>query len=66
MLSTAPESVSPLVFWVMSYARAIVAVDAGTDAGVRGARRLLEAAPEWPQESAFAVFHRELQGRLGA
>ena len=55
------SSVSPLVFWAMRYARAILAVDAGTDAE---ARKLLLGAPSWPQESAFHVFHRDLEARL--
>ena len=55
------SSASPLVFWAMRYARAILAVDAGGDAQ---ARRLLVGAPEWPKESAFFVFHRDLQARL--
>ncbi len=55
------SSVSPLVFWAMRYARAILAVDAGTEAE---ARKLLAGAPQWPQESAFHVFHRDLAARL--
>ncbi len=57
------SSVSPLVFWAMRYARAILAIDAGT---VAKARQLLQGAPEWPEESAFHVFHRDLQSRLAS
>lgn len=53
---------SPLVFWAMAYARAVVLVDAGR----RGeARALLATAPDWPEESAFRSFHDELSAQLG-
>ncbi len=55
-------TVSPLVHWAMRYAGAVVAIDAGKS---EKAKELLEGAPTWPQESAFASFHRELVGRLG-
>jgi len=51
------SSASPLVHWAMRYAAAIAAVDAGE---VGEAARLLEQAPEWPEESCFARFHREI------
>ncbi len=55
------ESVSPVVHWAMRYARAIVAIDHGRAAD---ARALLLGAPEWPNESAFSSFQRELDSRL--
>src|SRR5436190_8469900 len=48
---------SPLVHWAMRYAAAVVAVDHGHKTY---AKKLLEAAPEWPQGSAFRAFHDEL------
>ena len=48
---------SPLVYWAMRYAAAIVAIDHGKS---NAARRFLEGAPEWPKESAFRVYHEEL------
>jgi hypothetical protein len=49
---------APLLHWAMRYAAAVVHVDRGErDA----ARRLLAGAPAWPQDSAFASFHRELE-----
>lgn len=56
----AASSASPLVFWAMRYARAIVAIDAGARVE---ARALLEGAPSWPEESAFHSFHAELLAR---
>lgn len=53
---------SPLVHWSMRYAAAIAAVDAGL---VDEARRLIEGAPRWPEESAFRSFHDELSRALG-
>lgn len=53
---------SPLVFWAMAYARAVVLVDAGRR---EEARVLLSAAPVWPEESAFRSFHDELDAQLG-
>lgn len=48
---------SPLVFWAMRYAGAVVAIDEGntTRAGA-----LLEGAPDWPARSAFQAFHAEI------
>jgi hypothetical protein len=54
---------SPLVHWAMRYAAAIVEVDRGREGA---ARALLTGAPDWPQDSAFRVYHDELAGRLGA
>lgn len=51
---------SPLVHWAMRYGAAIVAIDQGDNAR---ARKLLEAAPPWPAESAFRAFHDELSAR---
>jgi hypothetical protein len=53
--------ISPLVHWPMRYAEAIVAIDHGEQAR---ARKLIQAAPEWPTQSAFASFHAELMGKL--
>jgi hypothetical protein len=52
---------SPLVYWAMRYGAAILAVDARD---LRHARRLLDAAPSWPEESCFSAFHREISGEL--
>jgi hypothetical protein len=54
---------SPLVFWAMRYGAAVVAVDRGDVAKVRG---LLEEAPVWPVESAFRAFHDEIAQQIGA
>jgi len=48
---------SPLVHWAMRYAAAVVAIDHGQ---VAHARKLLQAAPAWPEASAFRSFHSEL------
>lgn len=48
---------SPLVFWAMRYAAAIVAIDRGDHAQVS---RLLANAPHWPEESIFRAFHTEI------
>jgi hypothetical protein len=53
-------SASPLVHWAMRYAAAVAAIDAGR---LREARDLIGGAPEWPQESAFRAYHRELLAR---
>jgi hypothetical protein len=50
-------SSSPLVHWAMRYARAVVLVDKGRP---EEAKRLLDGAPVWPEESAFRSFHDEL------
>jgi hypothetical protein len=56
-------SASPLVTWAMRYGEAIVAIDHGNPAL---AKSLLRTAPAWPAQSAFASFHAELMGKLGA
>ncbi len=48
---------SPLVFWAMRYAAAIVAIDHGEHGKVA---RLLDGAPHWPEESIFRAFHSEI------
>ncbi len=48
---------SPIVHWPMRYAEAIVAVDRGQRTLALG---ILEAAPRWPEDSAFRLFHDEL------
>lgn len=48
---------SPLVFWAMRYAAAIVAIDRGEHGKVSN---LLEGAPRWPEESIFRAFHNEI------
>src|SRR6185369_7503501 len=48
---------SPLVFWAMRYAAAVVAIDHGER---DRARRLVESAPAWPTESTFRAFHDEI------
>jgi hypothetical protein len=57
VLAHAADS-SPLVHWAMRYARAIILVDAGRK---EEAAALLAGAPMWPAESAFHMFHEELQ-----
>lgn len=52
---------SPLVSWAMRYAAAIVAVDRNE---LSRARRFIDGAPSWPQESAFRRFHAELEQQL--
>jgi hypothetical protein len=52
---------SPLVYWAMRYGAAILAIDAGD---LPAARRLLDAAPPWPDESCFCAFHREIADEL--
>jgi hypothetical protein len=54
---------SPLVHWAMRYAAAVVAIDHGDP---RYARKLLEAAPVWPEGSAFRSFHQELSTILAS
>ncbi len=50
-------SASPLVHWAMRYAQAVVEIDHGR---ARSVPRLLAGAPEWPEESAFRIYHEEL------
>jgi hypothetical protein len=56
LLEQASEA-SPLVFWAMRYAAAVIAIDEG-DPG--HARVLLAKAPSWPTESTFRAFHDEI------
>jgi hypothetical protein len=53
----AASASSPLVHWAMRYGAAIVAIDGGDS---KKAMSLLEGAPEWPVESTFRAFHREI------
>jgi hypothetical protein len=48
---------SPLVFWAMRYAAAVVAIDQGQPGR---AHALLADAPVWPQQSTFRAFHDEI------
>ena len=54
---------SPLVFWAMRYAAAVVAID---EREWESARRLVEGAPSWPTESTFRAFHDEILEQLPA
>jgi len=54
--------ISPLVYWAMRYAAAVVAIDEGDLGRVR---RLLADAPAWPEESTFRAFHAEIADRAG-
>ncbi|HVU00130.1 MAG TPA: hypothetical protein VHE30_00205 [Polyangiaceae bacterium] len=55
LISAAKDN--PLVYWAMRYAAAVVCIDRGEPTE---AARLLEDAPAWPEESAFAAFHQEI------
>jgi hypothetical protein len=59
LLVRASES-SPLVFWAMRYAAAVVAIDRGNTSRVRD---LIAGAPVWPEESIFKAFHLEIAER---
>jgi len=59
LLERASEN-SPLVFWAMRYAAAVVAIDRGDNGK---ATRLLAGAPPWPEESIFRAFHLEIEER---
>ncbi len=50
-------AISPLVFWAMRYANAVIAIDRGNS---EKARAYLDGAPDWPTESAFRLFHEEI------
>jgi hypothetical protein len=52
---------SPLVFWAMRYAAAVVAID---EHDWPRARRMLAGAPAWPEESAFRAFHDEIARQI--
>jgi hypothetical protein len=56
ILELASEA-SPLVFWAMRYAAAVVAIDHGDHTR---AHALLVDAPVWPEESTFRAFHDEI------
>jgi hypothetical protein len=60
LLERASES-SPLVFWAMRYAAAVVAID---ERAYGRARQLLAAAPVWPAESTFRAFHDEILAQI--
>jgi hypothetical protein len=62
LLEQASEA-SPLVFWAMRYAAAVVAIDQGEHVK---ALSLLERAPRWPQESTFRAFHDEILRQIAA
>ena len=62
LLEHASET-SPLVFWAMRYAAAVVASASGDEAT---ARRRGAAAPRGPAESAFRAFHDEIAARVGS
>jgi len=51
---------SPLIFWAMRYAAAVVAIDRGDN---DKAARLVANAPLWPEESIFRAFHLEIAER---
>ena len=53
---------SPLVFWAMRYAAAVVAIDHGEATDVPN---LLANAPCWPDESIFRAFHEEIARHAG-
>jgi hypothetical protein len=56
ILERASET-SPLVFWAMRYAAAVVAIDQGD---LTRALALLADAPVWPEQSTFRAFHAEI------
>ncbi|MBI4705551.1 MAG: hypothetical protein HY744_31035 [Deltaproteobacteria bacterium] len=56
LLIAASDS-SPLVYWAMRYAAAIVDLDSGHP---HEARLLVAGAPAWPDESYFHSFHRQI------
>jgi hypothetical protein len=60
LLEQASEA-SPLVFWAMRYAAAVVAVD---ERSYTRARQLLASAPTWPVESTFRAFHDEILAQI--
>jgi len=62
LLEAASET-SPLVFWAMRYAAAVVAID---QADWKRARSLLADAPAWPTESTFRAFHDEILRQIQA
>lgn len=59
----AASETSPLVFWAMRYAAAVVAIDQHEWARAAG---LLQGAPAWPAESTFRAFHDEILKQIPA
>jgi len=57
----AAASASPLIYWAMRYAAAVIAIDQGRREDVP---RLLAEAPAWPEQSAFRAFHDELVAHI--
>jgi hypothetical protein len=49
---------NPLVQWALWYAAAVTAVDRGEP---DRATTILDKAPQWPEDSVFHAFHREIQ-----
>lgn len=60
-LMTSAGRSSPLVHWLMRYGAAVALIDHGKH---HEARALLEAAPRWPEESVFYLFHQEISAEL--
>lgn len=54
---------SPLVFWAMRYAAAVIAIDEGDRPR---ALSLLQEAPVWPAQSTFRAFHDEILSHASA
>lgn len=59
----AASEASPLVFWAMRYAAAVVAVD---QRDFDRAQSLLVGAPRWPEQSTFRAFHDEIIQQIPA
>ena len=62
LLEAASET-SPLVFWAMRYAAAVVAIDQHEWTRAAG---LLDGAPAWPAESMFRAYHDEILKQIPA
>ena len=56
-LLTSAARENPLLHWPLRYAAAVVEIDAGRPAK---ARKLIDSAPEWPEESVFRAYQAEL------
>jgi hypothetical protein len=54
---------SPLIYWAMRYAAAVVAIDAGDKLR---ARTLVADAPHWPEQSTLRAFHLEILSQATA
>lgn len=52
---------NPLVHWPMRYAAAVAYVDLGQPSK---AKKLIDNVPDWPEDSVFHHFQRELEERL--